>query len=299
MCSSTNGYCLLRNAVSSSNLGELLTIPIKHRREVRTNQYKIYTYLEIEGTPVKVEIVREARVLLTGEVNPALGVPVLSQVDLYCQKLLANADRGLDTSVMSRDIIDLAMMLKGWGNIPEAAWDKAFTAYGNSLTGAFHKSVGMIADPLYLAKCLRSMQMESSLVDPILRTLERAAGRLPLQPAEEKEQQRRIAQVADLKSSAGAAFTFWQHADAAMKGALSPTEIDWAAVERATFEESICQNKQSPHSVIEILTAYSPGTVIKERSAVVEANIERFADMFEDASDHSTDARPSSAPGYD
>jgi len=179
LCSSSEGYRNLRNVISG-DLGTLLRTPIKHLREVRTDQYKIRTFLEIDDTPVKVELIREARVVLQGEIDPVLKVPVLSRSDLYAQKLLANADRGLDRSVMSRDIIDLAMMIQGWGSIPKDAWDKAYLAYGDHLRRAFHQSVGMISDPIYLASCLRKMHMDEQLVRSIPIALKRAASRLPL-----------------------------------------------------------------------------------------------------------------------
>lgn len=143
LCASKDGYRKLRNAVSDS-LGGLLQTPVKHLREVRTDQYKIYTFLEIEDTPIKVELVREARIEIQGSMDFSLKVPVLSKDDLYAQKLLANADRGLDRGVVSRDVIDLAMMIQGWGEIPRTAWDKAYAAYGDQLTKAFHQAVGMV-----------------------------------------------------------------------------------------------------------------------------------------------------------
>lgn len=98
-----DGYRLLRNTVSN-DLGRLLTAPVTHLRQVRTERDKIFTVLQMDGIPVKVELVREGRIAIGGEVDLALNVPVLSRSDMYTQKLLANADRGLDKSVMSRDI---------------------------------------------------------------------------------------------------------------------------------------------------------------------------------------------------
>lgn len=158
LCASAQGYRLLRNAVSS-NLGDLLNRPVNYLREVKTDQYKIYTILESRGIPVKVEIVREARISISGSYNSNFQVPLLSKIDLFAQKLLANADRGLDRGMMSRDIIDLAVMIKNWGEIPEASWNKAVEAYGNQISNYFAKSIQLIHDAKYLKECLDKMAM--------------------------------------------------------------------------------------------------------------------------------------------
>ena len=160
LCASPDGYRLLRNIVSN-NLGELLNKPVNYLREVKTDQYKIYTILESRGIPVKVEIVREARIAISGDYNPDLGVAVLSQVDLFAQKLLANADRGLDRGSMSRDIIDLAVMIKNWGEIPDISWNKAVEAYGNQIPNYFAKSIQLIHDAKYLKTCIDKMLMNN------------------------------------------------------------------------------------------------------------------------------------------
>jgi Nucleotidyl transferase AbiEii toxin, Type IV TA system len=123
-CSSTDGYRLLRTAVFDGTLNRLLNVPLKLLRELRTDQYGIRTFVEVDGVPIKFEIVREARIELGGEVLGELGVPVLCRDDLFAEKLLANADRVNDRATFSRDAIDLAIMVTHWGPIPvsEQAW---------------------------------------------------------------------------------------------------------------------------------------------------------------------------------
>lgn len=178
LCASNVGYRILRNTVSN-DLGALLKTPLTHVREVRTDQYKIYTVLELDGIKVKVEIIREGRVQISGAFDSVLHVPVLSRDDLYCQKLLANADRGLDKAVMSRDLIDLAMMIRGWGDIPQTALSKAHAAYGDHLIKAFHKSLALVSDETYFLNCLGKMQMDEQLAQPLMDTLNQAAAKLP------------------------------------------------------------------------------------------------------------------------
>ncbi len=167
LCASNDGYRLLRNTVGD-DLGPLLTQPLKHLRAVRADRYGIRTTLAIDGVPIKLEIVSEGRIAIEGSLDPILGVPTLARNDMFAEKLLANADRGLDKSVMSRDLIDLAMMMTHWGPIPPQAWKKAEAAYGAHLRKAFAQAVTLLQDESYLRQCLQKMQMDVGLARQIV-----------------------------------------------------------------------------------------------------------------------------------
>lgn len=160
LCSSADGYRFLRNAVSSNNLGELIDKPIKYLREIRTERDKISTFVESDGIPVKIEIVREARIDILGGYDNDIMLPVLAQEDLFAQKLLANADRGMDRQSKSRDIIDIAAMIEGWGEIPDSSWSKAVDAYGNQIAYNFAKSVQLIHDKDHMRDCITALDMD-------------------------------------------------------------------------------------------------------------------------------------------
>jgi len=117
----------------------------------------------VDGVPIKIELVSEGRIALHGSLHPVLRVPTLAREDMYAEKLLANADRGLDKSTLSRDIIDLAMMIEHWGAIPSAAWDKAKMAYGDHVAQAFETTSKLAYDHAYLSQCLQRMDMDLSL----------------------------------------------------------------------------------------------------------------------------------------
>jgi predicted nucleotidyltransferase component of viral defense system len=76
-----------------------------------TDQYGIRLVVEIDSNPIKLEIIAEAR-FLAGKPQqlPWLSLPCLNQEDLWTSKLLANADRFMDSSILSRDLIDLAVL---------------------------------------------------------------------------------------------------------------------------------------------------------------------------------------------
>jgi len=169
-----DGYRVLRSAIAMPTLGKLVTRPVKYARDVRADRDKISTYLDIDGEPTKVEFVLEARIPISGAFDAKLAVPVLSRSDLYAEKLLANADRGTDRAVMSRDLIDLAMMIRGWGPIPDEAWRKVVDIYGSAVAKAYGQGLELMGDRRYLDRCLHSMSMDPGLGDDILETLQGA-----------------------------------------------------------------------------------------------------------------------------
>lgn len=167
LCSSMEGYRAIRNTITNGSLGEMLTQAVELARDVRTDRYGIRTFVRVDGTPIKFEIVCEGRIDITGTVDPVFGVPTLSREDMYAEKLLANADRCGDMSAASRDAIDLAMLIEHWGVVPEKAWTKARRAYGQSIDNAYIKAIDLVSDHAYLASCLKKMQMDVALVDRI------------------------------------------------------------------------------------------------------------------------------------
>ena len=170
LCASQDGYRLLRELTFGGKLDRLLRPgqTIEALREVRGDQYGIRTQVAVDGTAIKFEIIREGRIDLAGAMNPKLGVPMLSRDDMYCEKLLANADRYADRAVLSRDMIDLSMMISRWGPVPELAWAKARAAYGETVDHAFAKAKAMIRDPAWLKKCMDGMGMEAGIAEEIL-----------------------------------------------------------------------------------------------------------------------------------
>lgn len=174
LCSSTEGYRYLRNIVSMNDLGELIGKPIKYLRDIRTDRDKISTFVESDGIPVKIEIVRESRIDINGAFNSDITLPVLCREDLFAQKLLANADRGLDRQSKSRDIIDIAAMIDGWGDIPQSSLDKVVHAYGNHVYYSFAKSVQLIHDREHLRECVNALDMDENWLIKIPQVLREA-----------------------------------------------------------------------------------------------------------------------------
>jgi len=176
-----DGYRQLRQRlVGAGNIDALLRAGvggIGMDRDIRADQYGIRTVLLVEGTPIKFEIVREARI----EFDPPApgdsicGVATLGATDLAASKLLANSDRWRDDSVFSRDAIDLAML-----DLPprrlRPAVDKAKGAYGEAVVADMHAALDALRDrPGHLQRCLHalSMTMPPALLQHRLRLLQR------------------------------------------------------------------------------------------------------------------------------
>lgn len=159
LVSDLSAYRELRGIVTDDGIAGLFKAPVKPLRDPRVDQYGIRSLLEVEGAPIKFEIVLEARIELeVPDDGPAVcGVRTLSPVDLVAEKLLANSDRWADDSVDSRDLIDLAMMLKG-GRIPHAALEKASRAY-RTIESDLDKARAHIERPGRLVRCLNNLQM--------------------------------------------------------------------------------------------------------------------------------------------
>lgn len=277
LCSSRDGFRFLRNAVGS-DLGPLLRVPVAHARGVTSNQYKILTYLEIEGVKVKVEIIREGNTTLQGEMDPALGVPVLSRTDLWAQKLMANADRALDKSCMSRDIIDLGMMLRGWGPLPEEAFDKAFAAYGDSVSRGFNHAFRVISDRSYLADAMSRMGMDLALADVLIDAVDEASAALPVEASEKSEYERRV--LLFLESKDRVPF-FLQNAFAEFKSGPGGSTVNWAQIERKAFLDAVVDQGIEPQDVIEAFSSFSPAASSSTRMQAVATRLTYQAERLQ------------------
>ena len=163
LCSSREGYRALRETVTETSLGTLLRSPIALAREVRADQYGIRTFLAEGAVNLKFEIVREGRIDLGGADVTHIPVACLTRTHCFAEKFLANADRGLDASTLSRDIVDLAFMIHGWDAADAiAGLAIAESAYGSSVRRAL-KAVRqkLREDRSYRNRCIEGLAIEA------------------------------------------------------------------------------------------------------------------------------------------
>lgn len=178
LCSDKAGFKELRETFRAPEARRaLLGDAIAECREFKIDGYAIRGVIQSgKGKPIKIEFINEARIQLDA-FRPALAptspILTLSRSDLFAEKLMACDDRGLDASLHSRDIIDLAYMMMAWGPIPSKAKEKVDQAYPmNERFAARHQQARMmLADPDYLRHCLERLAIDEADGAKILNAL--------------------------------------------------------------------------------------------------------------------------------
>jgi hypothetical protein len=164
LVSEVEGYRHLRQQLTGPDGIRAITRAghaISQTREVRADQYGIRTMLRVDSADIKFEIVLEGRIDLEapGPEDRQCGVSTLTPLDMATSKLLANSDRWRDDAVMSRDLIDLAMMAPPKALL-KRAMAKAQGAYGDSVTADLASAVeDLRARPHRLDQCMQAMAM--------------------------------------------------------------------------------------------------------------------------------------------
>ena len=160
------GYRELRQALTGKSGIAAITRagaqPLVQIGELRADQYGLRTRVQVDDAQIKLEVVFGARMTLLppGEADEVCGVATLQPLDMAVGKLLANADRWLDDSVFSRDVIDLAMMNP---RLPllRAALAKAETAYGEAVRRDLGRAIDRLQQrPGRLERCMQVMGMQ-------------------------------------------------------------------------------------------------------------------------------------------
>lgn len=178
LVSNPAGYRLLRDSLRSGGLGLIVGRDVQVLREARADRDAIRAVLGVNDVPIRFEIVVEGRIDLDqGERIPGIPVPCLSRKDMFAEKLLANADRFADKGVFSRDIIDLIMMERHWGPIPQESWAKAEGVYGRSVRDAYKKAREMMMDRPHREKCFKEMAVSQQARDTVAGALGRVSRR--------------------------------------------------------------------------------------------------------------------------
>jgi hypothetical protein len=164
LVSDREGYRALRHRLGGPHGIQAIARPgdtLTQVREIRADQYGVRTMLLVEGVEIKFEIVLEGRITLEapGPDDEVCGVATLTRLDMAASKLLGNSDRWRDDSVLSRDLIDLAMMAPDKALL-QRALDKAKLAYGNSIEADLAKAIQQLRDrPQRLDQCMKAMKI--------------------------------------------------------------------------------------------------------------------------------------------
>jgi hypothetical protein len=171
LVSEPQGYAEVRDLVRRRGVAALFVpgTALRFPREPITDQYGVRFPVQLPGgegaSPLKVEIVREARIELGDGVRPPWSsVDCLSEADAAAEKLRANSDRWLDAATLSRDLLDLAAARLAWGPLPAAAFDKAVAAYGPCVTSDLTRAAARFLEPEradYRRRCFLGLEVEA------------------------------------------------------------------------------------------------------------------------------------------
>jgi len=163
LCADRDGYRELRTIVVEHGLQGLFGKPVGVRREARIDMDGIRAIIDIDGEPLKFEIVLEGRLKsLSPDTIRCNGVAQLSRESAFAEEFLANADRGLDASTLARDVIDLAYMAEHWGMQPALAGLRlAEAAYGDDVQRKLDRAIDKIqSDRLWRQQCERGLNLD-------------------------------------------------------------------------------------------------------------------------------------------
>ncbi len=140
-----------------------------------TDQYGIRMLVNIDDIFIKTEIIAETRFELESpQYFQWTNIPCLSHNDSITSKLLANSDRYLDDSVLSRDLIDLAI-LRYNTNFGSSAINKAEKAY--EVIRPLKMAIRRFQDqPEYRDKCFEQLKISDNYRAIIIDGIDLLAG---------------------------------------------------------------------------------------------------------------------------
>lgn len=176
-CHTSGAYKAVRKQVTQNSLGDLIkpNQEIKLLREVRADRDAVRTFIcsNLDNTPIKLEFIH-FDFPVTGEKIAGFDIPVVSKESCYTTKLLANADRYMQS--IPKDIFDLCMMKKVWGDIPESSWKAAADCYGEItiVNGLKNALVRFQNNPEQMLKiAIEDLKIEQELAELLVNNIAR------------------------------------------------------------------------------------------------------------------------------
>ena len=168
LCADAEGYAELRSQASLHGY-DFLFKPgprdgFRLPREMRIDQYGLRFPVEIGGSMIRIELIREARIGLDPGIRPGWSpVDCLAVSDCYAEKILANSDRWGDRQVLSRDLVDLSALRRRLGPIPEESWRKVERAYKTAGWNDLLKALSAFSQDIpYQQRCFEGLHIEDS-----------------------------------------------------------------------------------------------------------------------------------------
>ncbi|MCG8394349.1 MAG: nucleotidyl transferase AbiEii/AbiGii toxin family protein [Pseudomonadales bacterium] len=174
LCVGKRAYKAARSAITQTSFGPIFQRDkepsLYQGREIRADRDAVRSIVDGNGRPIKLELIHfDEQAIIADTRKPLFPVPCLAPESCFATKLLANADRYRDSN---KDLIDLCMMRKEWGDIPQPAWQAAFDHYGeNVVLRSLRQSLALLTqDPEAAIEALAGeMGMEPNLASGLVK----------------------------------------------------------------------------------------------------------------------------------
>lgn len=151
LCPDKNSYRAVRSQARSNSLGDLISSPIRLKREVRTDRDAVRTIIEAKECLIKVEFVAFDNYNLKAADDVKWGVPIIDVNSCYITKILANADRFREP--VKKDIVDLIKMFESWGEPSDYVWAEVDSHYGKVGFDSLYQALDdILTKPRHLEK---------------------------------------------------------------------------------------------------------------------------------------------------
>lgn len=164
LVSSPRGIRQIRESINPKSLGKIFKRPITLVREPVSDRDAVRTYIteDQKSDPIKFDIIYEGRIQVEGVMNSSLGVPTLTASCAVAEKLLANADRGLDRLFRSRDVIDLAFISLDLDDATfRTGYELAEKVYGKTILRDLNEVIKRLElDAKYRRECLKELLID-------------------------------------------------------------------------------------------------------------------------------------------
>ena len=152
-------------------------------REPRIDRYgiRIPLFVQLEGREIalKLEIITEYNLEIE-ELESYKGLPCLNSLDRITAKILANADRWLDNSKFSRDLIDLAIIANAQKSFPQKCLLKAGSVYPDAKKSLIEAITKFQSNSTHREKCYEALQITQPEI--VINGVDYLAQKFNLQP---------------------------------------------------------------------------------------------------------------------
>ncbi|MCU7556076.1 nucleotidyl transferase AbiEii/AbiGii toxin family protein [Alteromonas sp. ASW11-19] len=181
LCPDKASYRAVRTQVTNNSFGNLVDKPFTLPREIRADRDAVRAFINVDDITIKLEFVSFDDYQLKAACDLMWGVPIINRDSCFVTKILANADRY--RTEPRKDIVDLVMMYRHWGEPSEAVWDEVDAHYGPiAEENLIYALQGITCEPTYLQKTIAVCEMDPASAQQIEETAEHWLHTLHSQP---------------------------------------------------------------------------------------------------------------------